>query len=66
MQEAQLRRYVRRRVLLPGFLVLRSNDVDHVFCFFSPLCVPVSECSKCYGWKKQITRARVAAKKASR
>ncbi|KAH9974718.1 hypothetical protein BGW80DRAFT_1204854, partial [Lactifluus volemus] len=24
------------------------------------------ECSQCYGWKKQITRARAAAKKAGR
>ncbi|KAF9524334.1 hypothetical protein CPB83DRAFT_798007 [Crepidotus variabilis] len=25
-----------------------------------------AECNQCYGWKKQITRARVAAKKAGR
>ncbi|TDL24541.1 hypothetical protein BD410DRAFT_786060 [Rickenella mellea] len=25
-----------------------------------------TECSQCYGWKKQITRARAAAKKAGR
>ncbi|KAH7906679.1 hypothetical protein BJ138DRAFT_1174874 [Hygrophoropsis aurantiaca] len=25
-----------------------------------------SECNQCFGWKKQITRARTAAKKAGR
>ena len=31
-----------------------------------PLSFSVSECNQCYGWKKQITRARTAAKKAGR
>ncbi|KAJ7076762.1 hypothetical protein B0H15DRAFT_790275 [Mycena belliarum] len=28
--------------------------------------VPPLRCTQCYGWKKQITRARAAAKKAGR
>ncbi|KAF6756468.1 hypothetical protein DFP72DRAFT_989813 [Ephemerocybe angulata] len=32
----------------------------------SGLVTPKCQCRQCYGWKKQITRARTAAKKAGR
>ena len=64
VQEAQLCRYGVRS-LYPSLSTLDpSNKRCSCLSFF--FLSPVSECSKCYGWKKQIARARVAAKKGSR
>lgn len=46
-----------------SFLLFHFQETQKRYsCFI----FSVSECNQCYGWKKQITRARTAAKKAGR
>ena len=54
MQEAHFHQYVTRNLLI---LCVGSSLL---------LLVIITACNQCFGWKKQITRARTAAKKAGK